>query len=498
MTEQTDARRRARPAGSLLALLVLCGILLRVSFLAAPPVDGHHVRQADTASIARVMARDTLSLWTPRIGWSGPEAGPVDAEFPLYSAIVAAGWKVMPGEPPWFARLLSVFFWLFGGIGLRRLLSRRFPDLTAALPLALYVLSPLAVFLSRSIQPDALAVALLIWAWERADYARDSQKPRRALLQSALLLALAIALQEPVALWLPVVAFAGWAGLEELRGRDVLVVFGMAVLPPTVWHLHAHELGAQGASLTLWGAGSGSWSSLSVLLDLPSWRTVVLAGVGHLITPLGAVFAAVGLAGIRERQALAVSAAGLGAAAVTVVLLLPAVVTHEYYLLPALPFASVLAGAGAVRIWRLALLQGTPSSRVVVLVVGAALLGLSMWRGIGYLSWGWSRDTRIESVALSAEKLLPPGTATVVVDRHPQTLLYALDQTGWHREVVSPSVIGELRSWGAEAMLITDTSASWRDENFMRELLIRHPLVARGDGWNLIRLDVTQGVIGPQ
>lgn len=496
MVEQAGARLGAGSARGLLVLLVLAGLLVRGAFLSSPPVDAHHVRQADTASMARVMARETLSLWTPRIGWAGPEAGPVEAEFPLYSAAVAAGWRVLPGEPAWLARLVSILAWLMGGVALHRLLSRRFPDLPAALPLALYVLSPSAVLFSRSIQSDALAVAMLAWAWERADASRDSARPGQSLVHSGLLLGLAIALKGPVALWLPVVAYAGWSGLDRLKGRDVLVVLGLTVLPPAIWYFHAHELGADGASLKLWGADSGRWSTLPALLDLKSWRAVALAGIGHLMTPLGALLVLAGLSGVRERRELAVAAAGVGAALAAVLVLMPAIVTHEYYLLPMLPFASVLAGLGAVRLWRGAVVRGTPGSRVVIAVAVAGLMALSAWQGFVYLSWGWSTDSRIEAVALSAGQVLPPGTATVVVDRHPQTLLYALDQTGWHRERVSLPAVRELRSWGAEAMLITESSPSWLDDDLVRELLVQHPVVARGKGWSLLRLDVTQGSSG--
>ena len=121
-----------------------------------------------------------------------------------------------------------------------------------------------------------------------------------------------------------------------------------------------------------------------------------------------------------------------------------------------------------------------------------ALVASSAQRGVRYLDWGWNVDTRIADVATAVRAVLPSGTATVVVDQHPQTLLYAIDQRGWHRAKVSGADVRELRGWGAEALLVTNTSPTWRDPDFVRDLLADHPLVARGDGWTLVRLDVTQ------
>jgi hypothetical protein len=478
---------------SLSLLLVLVGLAIRLVLLGNEPLDGHHVRQADTASIARVMARDTLTLWTPRIGWAGPEAGPVEAEFPLYPVAVAIAWRALPGEPPWAARLLSVVAWLLATVGLARLASRRLPDLPLVLPLGLFVLSPLSVLFSRSIQPEMTSVALLVWAWERADASNDGVRPGSVLLLSAGLFAAACAISAPVIAWLPALAYAGWAGLERIKGRDTLVVLAVAVLPPIVWGLHAHELGVDGATLGSWGFGSGAWSTLPSLLEPANWRAIARGLVGTGLTPLGAVLMLGAVPGLATGVGGRGAAAGLLCGVAAIACLVPTFAAHEYTLLPLLPFASVLAGIGAAGLWGAAVVRGTPASRLVGAAAAVGLVVVSAWQGGAYLSWGFHTDERIASIADGARAVLPPGTAVVVVDKHPQSLLYALDQTGWHRQGVTLDDVRALRGWGATAMLITDTSASWGDEEFVRALLTRHPLVARGTGWSLVRLDISQG-----
>ncbi len=476
----------------LLASLLLLSVLVRLPSLGADPLDAHHVRQADTSSMARVMARDGVSLWTPRIGWAGPEAGAVEAEFPLYATTVGAVWSAMGSEPPWVPRTLSLLAWLLGGVALARLCRRWFEELPLALPLALYALSPLGVLFSRSVQPDALAVSFLVLAWERADASRAHDQPTVPLLVSAGLLGIAIASKGPVALWLPVVAFAGWRGLERVPTRIAVGALALAVVPPAIWYVHAHQLGADGASFKLWGADSGKWSSIAALSQPTLWRAALRGFLSVGLTPLGVGLALTGVVATREQREFVAPALGVLAAVAALFILLPAVAAHEYYLLPMLPFASVLVGGGAGWLWREAGAQGTVASRVVTAGLLMALMASSAQRSVRYLDWGWTTDSRIADVATAVRAVLPSGTATVVVDQHPQTLLYAIDQRGWHRDKVSGMDVRELRGWGAEALLVTNTSPTWRDPGFVRELLADHPLVARGDGWTLVRLDVTQ------
>lgn len=491
-----DEERSALPGGpgvwrAALIALVLVAALLRLPALDAPPVDGHHVRQADTASMARIMARDGVSLWTPRIGWAGPEAGPVESEFPLYQAAVGVVWAVLGSEPPWVPRLLSVLAWLLGGVALASVARRTLPDVPLAVCLGLYALSPLGILLSRSIQPDALAVALLCGAWALADGATESRRPAERLVGAGVLLGLAIAVKAPVILWAPAVALSAWRQRDDLPVVAMAGALVLAVAPPVVWYVHAHALGVDGASFKLWGADSGKWTTLGVIGDRALWLQVGAGLVRELLTPLAAALLVVGLS-LARRPSLAAATLGVLVGLAAPVLLLPGVATHGYYLLPMLPFASLLLGAAVAWLWRSLRGAGTPAGALVGAVVAVGLVVVSATGSAGFLGWGYSRDTRIETIARAAGQVLPPGTATIVVDRHPQTLLYALDQRGWHRDKVSERGIWQLRSWGGEALLLTDTSPTWDDDYVVRELLSTHPIVARGEGWTLLRLDVTQ------
>jgi len=490
-----DVERSALPGGPVvwraaLVVLVLVGLFLRAPALDAPPVDGHHVRQADTASMARIMAREGATLWTPRIGWAGPEAGPVESEFPLYQALVGTIWGAVGSEPPVVPRLLSLLAWFLGGLALARLSRRAIPDVPLALTLGLYVLSPMGILLSRSIQPDALAVALLVGAWALVDGATEGRRPAEQLIGGGLLLGLAIAVKAPVILWAPPIALSAWRQRQDLPTPAKAVAVGLALVPPVVWYLHAHALGVDGASFKLWGADSGKWTTPAALTDTALWTRVAVGVVRELLTPVAGALLLVG-AVLARRPTLTPAVLGVIIGVATPLLLLPGVATHGYYLLPMLPFASLVLGAGVAWLWRTLSGAGTPAGALVGAVVAIALVVVSVRGSASFLGWGYSRDARIETIAGAARQVLPPGTATIVVDRHPQTLLYALDQRGWHRDKVSERAIWQLRSWGGEALLLTNTSPTWDDDYVVRELLSTHPIVARGEGWTLLRLDVT-------
>ena len=189
------------------ALVLILALAPRLHNLDAPPLDANHVRQSDTASIARIMAREGIDLLHPRIDWAGPEAGTVESELPLYAAAVAAGWSLRggPERPSWaWPRGLSLLAWLAGALALAAWVRRRLPD-SPLHYLWLYALSPLGVVFSRNVQPDALAIALFLWGCELAD--AMSERPGLRGLSGALfggsLAGLEVASKDQLAFLLP-------------------------------------------------------------------------------------------------------------------------------------------------------------------------------------------------------------------------------------------------------------------------------------------------------
>ena len=455
-------------------LLVLVALGLRLFGLGNPPVDIHHVRQADTASIARNMARDGIDLLHPRIDWAGPDAGTVESELPLYNALVALGWSRSgpQGAAGWaWARLLSVLAWLGGAVALALWVRRRLPGPWWTC-LVLYALSPLAIAFSRNVQPDALAVCLLLFALERADAASDRSGPGAwwSLVGAGLLGGLAIAVKGTV---LPLVLLAplivAWRR-REAAGPAVALLLVLAIAPAAAWYWHAHSnLGVGGASFGIWGGEAHKWGGVSAWLDVSIWRSILGTLVVHAATPLGLAAAVLGVLKARDLPELGPFAAALVAAALSVVLVTEGFGLHNYYQLAFIPFLSVLAGAGGVEaLWWF---RGDDGRRRVAVVVATVLLGgWTLLAGQTFVREAVRRETRLETTGLALQALVPPGSALLVVDRHPQSVLFAADRRGFHRSRLSMSEAMSLRDAGAEYVFLSATSPSYAETGLVLQL----------------------------
>jgi hypothetical protein len=474
-----------RALGLLLVLFVSAAVF-RLPGLSSPPTDIHHVRQSDTSSIARNFAREGVDLLRPRIDWAGPDAGTVESELPLYAAATAGLWRLAGTLSPVWPRGLAMVFWMLGGVGLLLVVRRRLPG-PAWVYLALYMFSPLALAFSRTVQPDALAICLLIWALERADSAGDRGKVGPAVV-AGLLLGLSVASKGTTAFLAPLVVL-----LAVGRGGAGAPARGVAALAPGVllpagwyWHAHAH-LGVDGATFGVWGDGANKWGGPALWLDADTWRSVLGTLITHTLTPLGVALVGFGLVSARKEPALRPWLLGLGLGGVAMIAVADGFRLHNYYQLILVPFASVLAGAGAVALFSKAQGAGRPVA-AALLVVLLALGGLSALQGLTFAKTALTRDSRIEIAALALSHVVPAGRALVVVDRHPQTLLYATDRRGWHRSAVAYGDVLDLEELGAEYLLLTETSPSWSDSGLLAALEDERPLVARSPGWLLFQL----------
>ena len=158
----------------ILAIWVL-GLLIRVPDISRVPLDTHHIRQSDTSAIIRNMQRDGIDLLHPRIDWGGPKPVTVESELPLYNAMAALVLQDTPIQSPdgyRRTRLLSLMIWSAMVWVTVAWIRRWWPHLTV-LSMTLLVLSPLSVVFSQTIQPDMLAVMLLMVATERISAFRN-------------------------------------------------------------------------------------------------------------------------------------------------------------------------------------------------------------------------------------------------------------------------------------------------------------------------------------
>lgn len=485
--------------GALTALVILLAAAIpRLFGLTAPPLDGHHVRQSDTASIARNMTREGVDLLHPRIDWAGPQAGYVESEMPLYAAAVAGLWRLASaGEdlPYALARGLSILCWLGGGIALLLLVRRRLPGPHWPY-LLLYCFSPLGVVCSRSIQPDALATAMLLLACERADAAstRSGAHGWLMALMAGALGGAAVAAKGNLAIFLVLVPALILSRRPQNKGPSPFAAaasLALAVAGPTLWYWHAHQhLGISGFTFGIWGEGAHKWGQPDIWFSLWTWRSILGTLAIKAITPLGLLLVAWGMMQARGQAALrpfllALLLAGVGAVAVA-----EGFALHDYYQLPLVPFASVLCGAALMDLARRFRDAGQTSRRARAVILGLAgvLLALSLIFGARFVRQSLQQDRRIQEVALGAQQALPARGALVVVDPFPQTVLYALDRRGWHRTGLDLQELPKLRRLGADHLLLSAGSGTFQGGAEPDALKTMARRLASGPGWRLYQL----------
>ena len=162
---------------ALLGAIVVLGLLPRLYQLDAPYyVNGHAWRQADSAAFVDGYLQHGFNLFSPRIAKQPCQLfdapfGAVESELPIIAwlsalplAAMGIGWA-----PPWYLRSVSIGLWVLSCLSLF-LLARRFSGeedepgqrMEALIAVAAYSLFPIAVFYSRSPQPDAPSLLFVI------------------------------------------------------------------------------------------------------------------------------------------------------------------------------------------------------------------------------------------------------------------------------------------------------------------------------------------------
>jgi hypothetical protein len=160
-------------------------------------------------------------------------------EPPVTEWLASLFYRVVGREDMRLGRLLTVFFWLVGGV-LLFLLARRLVGADAGvLALAYYLFLPLAVLLSRSFQADALMMMLFIASL--LAIVRHHQAPDRSTLAIAALLSAITLVYRPLVMPALVAVFAlpaiqahGWR--RGLLSRASLVYLTVATIPAFAYY----------------------------------------------------------------------------------------------------------------------------------------------------------------------------------------------------------------------------------------------------------------------
>ena len=209
------------------------------------PVDGsvrNSWRECDIASIARNYVHEGMNLLYPRIDWRGDGPGFTEMEFPLYPWTIAVLYKIF-GFHEVIGRFISYAFSLLAMVVFFRFTRYLMPDLGAIVASTFFVLSPLVVRISNSLQPEGLmflCYVLAVYSFVRW-IDEDSRKYYWIAMFATSLAILAKANAAHIGSFFAVVILTH-EGFGVLRRARIWIFAFVSLFPAALWYIHAHNL----------------------------------------------------------------------------------------------------------------------------------------------------------------------------------------------------------------------------------------------------------------
>lgn len=491
------AQRRWLMAAALLFVVVL-GVGLRFLDFTEPPLDYHPTRQLRGAILARGIYYQLSPNADPERRAQAIDLTRTEPRYepPILEAVTAAGYLVVGGERPWVARLLSISFWL-AGAALVFALARRMTSIDGALvALAYMLLLPLGVEVSRSFQPDAMMVMLLVGtAYSLLRWSRGGGlKWALAAGGVAGLTVLVKGRPAPIVGVMMAFTLVGSYGLRRVwRETEAWAIAVPAVGIPAVYYLGVMGRGTVGLVSTY-------STGLMTLLAEPSFYIRWLDFLDQLLY-LGFIFigaASVALFKGRERTILLGWWVGYGLYG----MLLPyTIYTHDYYNAPLIPLVGISLAPAAALIFDRLRHVSWPWQGFALLVVTGALLHQAWIVRSGLL--GTDYHSEPAGWIKMGRELPESGDIVALTHDYGARVAYY----GWRRVRLWPTTYDfefyqlqgrnrgqdfdrefEQRTEGAEYFLVTLMGELERQPALKEKLYSEYPLIHGGQAYLLFDL----------
>src|ERR687889_2336178 len=139
-----------------LGVLFVAAFGLRLYGISQLPVEFNSIRQYHGALLARGFYEWLLSGDLKTV----PPDGIIEP--PILELVASFAYLISGGEHLWIPRLLSVLFWMVGGVFLYLIAKRIVSPNAAVFPVFFYLFVPYSVFASRAIMPDPLMIMGLV------------------------------------------------------------------------------------------------------------------------------------------------------------------------------------------------------------------------------------------------------------------------------------------------------------------------------------------------
>jgi Dolichyl-phosphate-mannose-protein mannosyltransferase len=239
---------------------------------AEPSDDWQGWRQADTQAMARSQAFESLDPLRPRIDWRGDGPGYVEAEMPIYPALVGLALRVF-GDVLWPGQLLSLLCILAAAALLFAALARRYGGGAGCLALLAVLTGQGSIVIATSIQPDPLAFLAFTAGW--LAFIGYLAAPSRGKLVAWVAATALAGLVKPTTLELGLAQGLVCLLAHRRALRDPRLWLGWALVLTLVaaylWHSRQLYL-TYGNTFGVLSGGDSKLPSLARLAELASWR----------------------------------------------------------------------------------------------------------------------------------------------------------------------------------------------------------------------------------
>jgi len=145
--------------------LFLLAFLIRLYHIDKPPLDYNPIRQYQCAHIARgyyYMTVQSIPDHKRHVAILNMERMGFLLEPRIMETLAVIGYRIAGGEYLLIPRLLSVLFWLTGGIFLYLIAKRLTSPLSAYLSTTFYLFIPFGILASRTFQPDPMMIMFML------------------------------------------------------------------------------------------------------------------------------------------------------------------------------------------------------------------------------------------------------------------------------------------------------------------------------------------------
>ncbi len=448
----------------ILFFILIIAFVFRLYKINIPLADLHSWRQVDTAAVARNFVRNGFDLFHPRYddlsnvqsGIDNPQGYRL-VEFPIYNAIFAYLYKLMPifSLEIW-GRLTTVIFSLIIIVVIYYLLLKERSRLSAAFGAFIYAVFPFFVFFSRVILPEtpALAFSMLATLFIYLNFERKKMDFISIIyyLLSVFFFSVSLLIKPTLIFYLlPImVLFYRKYKLNLIKKLDFYLYFAIALIPLIYWRFYIKNF-PEGIPFSDWLITSTNTAQgLKSIFFRPSFfRWIFFERINNII--LGGYLTVFMILGIITKHKKYLLTSFIVSALAYTLVFQGGNLQHEYYQTLILPVLAMMIGVGIDFVFnnKKELINPILMSIFVFVLMGFSFY-FSYFKVIGYYEYSQElvqEANIINSLTLPEDKIVTDRTGDT-------TLLYLSDRRGApaiYREPI------ELKNLGYKYLITSST-----------------------------------------